>query len=347
METASGRSDPEPQESSPESVPADPARSGPSSSAIMKVTQKFGFFSLFVLLFLWFSIRLPDTFLTSLNLRNVVANQAVLVLIAAAAIVPLIGNNLDLSVGAVLGLSGVVAGTAMSDYGWPLAVTVILALAVGTAVGVINGLLVTKAGVNSIIVTLGVAAVLGGLIDWYTKGQSITIGLSRTLLRFGTGSWLGVPKMVFLWLPLLALVWALLSHTPYGRALHAVGSNRDAARLVGINVNRTVLFSFILSAALASVAGVLDVARTNVASPISGPNFLLPGLSAAFLSASAFKPGVYNIPGSVLAVFFIAVSVNGLALSGVAPWINQVFNGAALVIAATVSVMLGRLRLLK
>ena len=320
---------------------------GPKWHSSVRVVQRFGFFTLFVLLFAWFAIRLPDTFLTSLNLRNVVANQAVLVLVAAAALVPLIGSNLDLSVGAILGLSGVVAGTAMSDYGWPLAVAVIVALALGTGVGLINGLLVTKAGVNAIIVTLGMAAVLGGLIDWYTDGQSITIGLSRTLLRFGSGSWLGIPKMVYLWLPLLVLAWALLNHTPYGRALHAVGSNRDASRLVGINVDRTVLFSFVLSAGLASVAGVLDVARTNVASPISGPNFLLPALSAAFLSASAFKPGVYNIPGSVLAVFFIAISVNGLALSGVEPWINQVFNGAALVIAATVSVMLGRLRLLK
>ncbi|MGZ4706320.1 MAG: ABC transporter permease, partial [Acidimicrobiales bacterium] len=141
------------------------------------------------------------------------------------------------------------------------------------------------------------------------------------------------------------VLYYVLEHTPFGRYLQSVGSNREAARLVGLPVERLVLLSFVCSGALAGVAGVLLASHNGSASPQLGTVVTTLGaLAAAYLGATSIKPGRFNVLGTLIAVFFLAFTVTGLSLAGVANWINDVFNGAALFVAVLISTIIGRKR---
>jgi ribose transport system permease protein len=138
-------------------------------------------------------------------------------------------------------------------------------------------------------------------------------------------------------------VWYLLTQTVFGRNLSAIGSNEQSATLVGIKVPRVVFVSFLISGLLGSLAGMLLIANQGNANPaVGGINVMLPALAGVFLGVSAFTPGKYNVPGTVVGLLFVAVAVSGLALLGVAPWVEPVFNGTAVVLAVTLSTFLGR-----
>jgi ribose transport system permease protein len=302
---------------------------------------------LFVAMLVFFSLwsKTSHTFPTSANVKNVLGNQAVSGILAMAIIIPLVCGVFDFSVGSVAGLTQVLCAGFMSRLGFPLVVAVLAAIAIGALIGLSNGNTVARIGVNSLIVTLGVSTVCLGIVEWYTKGQSIITGISPTLVRVGTGEWFGVPRTVYFLAVIALAVYYLLEHTPFGRYLHSIGSNPEAARLVGLPVERYILISFVLSGALAGVAGVLLVARNGGASPQVGTvTDTLQALSAAYLGATAIKPGRFNVPGTLIAIFFLAFSVTGLSLAGVANWINDVFNGAALFVAVLISTIIGRKR---
>jgi ribose/xylose/arabinose/galactoside ABC-type transport system permease subunit len=141
-----------------------------------------------------------------------------------------------------------------------------------------------------------------------------------------------------------AVAWFLLTHTPYGRGLYAIGSNPRSARLVGLGVERIVIIAFVIAGGLSGVVGVLQLARAGSATADAGTNLLFPALAAAFLGATAVRPGFFNVMGTIIGVLFVAVSVSGLTLSGAAAWVSPVFNGAALLVAVGLSTYLGRRR---
>jgi ribose transport system permease protein len=199
--------------------------------------------------------------------------------------------------------------------------------------------------VNSLIVTLGVASVLAGIVQWYTGGLSISNGIPQSFIDLGAGEWLGLPKTIYYLAGVAIILYYVLEHTPFGRYLQSVGSNREAARLVGLPVERLVLLSFVCSGALAGVAGVLLASHNGSASPQLGTVVTTLGaLAAAYLGATSIKPGRFNVLGTLIAVFFLAFTVTGLSLAGVANWINDVFNGAALFVAVLISTIIGRKR---
>lgn len=304
--------------------------------------QRYGLLVLFVLVVIGFSVWLPDSFATVLNFRNIAGNQSVLAIVTLAAIIPLICGHFDLSVGANLGISSIATASLLSAYSAPLWVAVLVGIALGAAIGLFNGLLIAKLGVNALITTLGVATVLTGLTTLYTGGLSIITGIPELLTDLGSGAWFGLPCTLYVLAAVAVFVWYLLEHTPWGRELHAVGSNPFAARLVGIDVERVVIASFAVSGALVGLAGVLQVARQGGGNPQVGLSFMMPALSSAFLGATTIHPGRFNVPGTVLAVFFLATSVSGLALAGVENWVESLFNGGALVLAVGLSTVLGR-----
>lgn len=330
----------QPQQPSPQASKAD------QTSRWLVLLERYGLVVVFVAIGLFFAFNSAssDTFATMSNVRTIVGNQVVLAVAALASIVPLTAGKFDLSVGATLGLSSVATAAAMSRFDAPILVAAMIGILLGAFVGVLNGLLVAKAGVNAFITTLGVATVIGGLIQWYTSGLSIIGGIPKSFTAWGTQQWFGVPRGAFVLVVISLLVWYVLEHTPFGRYLASVGSNASAARLVGLNVDRLVVWSFVMSGLLAGVAGVLQVARASGASPQIGPTYLLPALSAAFLGATVFRPGQFNVPGTLVAVFFVATTVSGMVLSGVKPWIEQVFQGIALIFAVALSTIITRHR---
>lgn len=315
--------------------------------ALLGFTERYALLVLFIAMLAFFSLwsQTADTFPTAANIKNVLGNQAVIGILSVAIVIPLVCGEFDFSVGPIAGVAQALTAGLMSRAGAPLVVAIAVAVLVGIVIGLSNGNTVARIGVNSLIVTLGVSAVLLGVVQWYTKGQSIITGISPTLVGLGSGEWLGIPRTVY-FLAVVALgVHYLLEHTPYGRYLHSIGSNAEAARLVGLPVERLVLIAFVLSGALAAIAGVLLVARNGSGNPQVGTvSDTLQALSAAYLGATAIKPGRFNVGGTLVAILFLAFSVTGLSLAGVANWINDVFNGAALFVAVIVSTIIGRRR---
>ena len=224
----------------------------------------------------------------------------------------------------------------------PLAAAAGVALLFGLLVGVINGFLVAYVGINALIGTLGISTLLLGVSAAYAPTPIVEV--PEQLTRFGTGTWLGLPSMLFVLLVFVVFLYWLLDYTPYGRRLTAVGSSIASARLVGINVRPVVMSSFMLSGTLAAAAGILQIGRSASADASVGNSFLLPALAAAFLGSTAIRPGRFNIIGTLVAIFFLAVAVSGLTLLGLEAWIQDVFNGLALVLGVAVSAIIRQRR---
>jgi ribose transport system permease protein len=262
-----------------------------------------------------------------------------------ALLVPLICGRFDVSVAANLGFCAVAAAAAMGTYHQSLFVAILVALLVGTTVGVVNGIVVAFLGVNSIISTIGTATILTGLVDAYTGGQPIFNGLSRTLTNLPTQHILDVPAIFIVTLVVCVICWYAVTQMPFGRYLLAVGSNLNAAHLNGVRIRRTVLLSFIVSGLIAGAAGVLQVSAEGSGDPsIGNLNLLIPALAAVFLGATTIRPGRYNVGGTLIAIIFIATVESGLTLNGLQPWVNDVFNGAAVMIAIALSAQIRRRR---
>jgi ribose transport system permease protein len=325
-----------------------PGTASKRRAATSAVFERYALVGLLLVTVGVFSALEPDLFPTAANFRATMASQAVLAVAALAVMIPLLAGQFDLSIGANLGLTSVVFAAAMGRHGIPLPVAALLAITVGSAVGLVNGVVVTRLSINSLIVTLGVVSLIRGALERYAAGQVLLEGIPQSFKNLGsvlpTNLWLGVPRIVFIMGAVAVGVWYLIEHTPFGRYLGAVGSNSASARLVGIGVDRVVVGSFVIGGALAAVAGLLQVAYSGQANPAVGPNFTLPALAAAFLGASAIKPGRYNVIGTIVAIYFLAATISGLNFVGLGQGIEPLFNGAALIIGVGVSSWLGRSR---
>lgn len=329
----------EPNESFPQ---AKPRRSRATLGAHL---ERFALPLLLILIIAFFGI-LPassSVFLSGANVSVVLANQSVITLVAIALVFPLVAGHFDFSVGGIAVLSSVVTAASMAHFSLPLWLSCLLGIAAACLIGAVNGLLVARFGMNAFVSTLGMATLLGGLIQWYTGGLAI-IGVDPAFTTFGSSSWLGLPRVVFVVAIVAFLAWYLLTHTPFGRSLYAIGSNNRAAVLVGLPLRRYTQTAFVLSGTLAGAAGVILAARTGGANADNGTYLLFPALAAVFLGATAILPGRFNVVGTVFGVLFVAVSVSGLTLSGAANWVDQVFNGVALLVAVGLSSYLGRRR---
>jgi ribose transport system permease protein len=315
---------------------------------VLEFLERFGLVLLLIGEIAFFSIwhKTGEFFFTWDNFRVIAANQSVLSIAALASILPLIGGSFDLSIGAIALLADIATGAVTAHHGWPLGVAIVIAVAFGAAIGLANGIVVARAGVNALITTLGTFYVIIGVILWYTGGNAIVTGVSPDLTGINVNRWLGVPQIAVFMIIAAVVIWYLLAHTPWGRYLHAVGSNPIAARLVGINIERVVVISFILSGTFAAIAGVLMLAHSGSAFPNvnNASGLLLPALASAFLGATTIRPGRFNVVGTLVGVFFIAVAVQGLTLAGVTDWVQYVLYGATLVAAVALSAIIGRRR---
>lgn len=311
-------------------------------STPVRIVERYGLLLLTAVVIAVFSL-LPssaDLFLTTRNIQYILSDQTVITIAALAVVVPLLAGQFDVSCGSVIGITCIATASAMSRFELGLPIAIVVAVALGAFIGCVNGVLVAYLRLNAIIVTLAMTIIISGVVDWYTEGVSITTGISPTLTGFGSGTWWGVPRPALLLVLVCVLVAYLLDHTPFGRHLHMIGENPQAARLIGVRVQRETFRALVLGGALSGVAGVALCARIAGANPQDGPSYLFPALVAAFLGTTAIRPGAFSVGGTLLAVFFVAVTVSGLSLSGADPWVQPVFNGSALLIAVGLSQLL-------
>ena len=309
-----------------------------------RVLRQYSLVFLLVASFVLYSTwsKTSSVFLTGDSLRVMVAGQAVIGVLTLGILVTMVAGNFDLSVGNIAGLSYVMTATLYAKHGWGLWPGIAAGIVIGGFVGGLNGLLVTILRVDPFIITLGTASAILGFIDWYTQDQSIVTGIPSAIPNFGKDNFLGVPDIVWVLALVAVAIYYLLEHTPYGRNLHAIGSNRAAARLVGIRVERSIALAFVINGLFAGVAGVLMLARAGAGNPQIPPTLALTALAGAFLGAASFKVGRLNVPGTIVALLFLAVNITGLTLAGVANWINELFTGLSLIFAIALAAVLAK-----
>lgn len=250
-------------------------------------------------------------------------------MLAIAIVIPLAAGTFDLSVGAVVGCSAIIATSLQSDYGWGVWPSILATVVVAVLIGAVHGFIVVVLKVDSFIATLGSASIIGTL-QTIVSGDSQPIPPDSEIWNNLTQYQIfGGFQIIVLYMLILALiVWWVLAKTPFGRYLYAIGGNSEAARLSGVDVDGWRWMSLIASAGISGLAGVL-YASQNGPSLTFGPALLLPAFSAAFLGSTQFIPGRFNIWGTILAIYVLATGVKGLQLVTGVHWIAPMLNGGA------------------
>ena len=297
-----------------------------------------------VVLFFRFYGETSAVYLSHANLVALIGNQAVVSIVALAALIPLTAGYIDLSAGAITGMASITSAAAVTTFHAPVALSIVLGIAAGTLLGGVNAVLIARFEFSSIVTTLGTSTALSGVMLWYTGGSTIGANMPQSLINFGSLNWLGIPRVTYVMVPVILICWFLLENTPFGRYLQAIASNPRSARLVGLNVKRNVLFAFVFAGFLAGIAGVLLSARSGAADSTTGPSYLFPALAAVFLGATTIHPGRPNTWGTVVGIFFVAFAVSGLSLMGASAWAPDLFNGLILVVAAGMAIVFARRR---
>jgi ribose transport system permease protein len=331
-----------PDEESPSSEPTATTRRS-ALSGLFARADAYALLVLTVVTAVAFSVA-PATsavFPTAANFQAIGGSQSILILATIGVLLPLICGEFDLSVGANLGLAAILSAKVMASGG-PLWLAIVVAVLSGTTVGAVNGLLVTRAKVDAVVMTLATTVAIGGLVQWVTNGATISNGISSTLLNIGSGLTLGVPTILLVTLAIAGIVGYVLAYTPLGRQFYLMGDNRSAARLVGLNVDRLVVTGFVIGGAAAGLGGLLLVAQSGSATPSGGIPYLLPAYAAAFLGASAIRPGKYNVMGSITAIAFLAVVNGGINLAGLPSYLSDFVNAIALIFGVAVAGYLTR-----
>ncbi|MDT0263564.1 ABC transporter permease [Jatrophihabitans lederbergiae] len=296
---------------------------------------------IFIALFVLFSFWVPDTFLRANTWRAMLDDQSITALTAVGLVIPLSAGTFNLAIGAQVGFGSIVSAWFLSHQGLPIAVTLVLTLISGAAIGLITGLLIVAAKIDSFIATLGVSSVLLALTTWVSGGQQI-LDLGASYQRIATNDLFGITYPVYFVVVVSLAVWYVLERTPSGRRVYATGGNAEAARLAGVRTSVTVVLCLVGCGVIAAAAGCLVSSRLATGDPTVGPGYLLPAFAAAFLGSTQFRGGRYNVWGTVLAVYVLATGVKGLQLAGAPVWIPDLFNGLALLLAVGLAKRQGR-----
>lgn len=313
-------------------------------AAVYDLLATYGLVAILVVLFVVFSVTMPGTFPTRFNIESLLSEQAVTALLALAVMVPITVGQWDLSVGFFVGLAHILTLGLQVQFGlpWPLAsLAVILS---GVLLGLLNGWLITRVGIDSFIATLGSGTFVFGLASWYTGGKQILGNLDNGFYRIDTMIGGLLPSPALLVIVVSLVLWILLEYRPLGRRFYAIGANPRAAELAGISPRRYIPWTFIGSSAITALAGIMLAAELHVGQTSVGPDYLLPAFTGALLGATAIRPGRVNVWGTVIAVMLLAVIVSGLEQTGAEFFVAPLFNGLMLVTAVGLSLVTARRR---
>ncbi|PBC35645.1 ribose ABC transporter permease [Rhodococcus sp. ACS1] len=297
---------------------------------------KFGLLGMLVIELVVFSLLAPDTFPTVSNFQNILSSQAIFMIVTLGLTVPVLAGEFDVSVANTLGFTTVLIGYLTVLKEWPFITALIVCILAGTIIGAINALLVVGLGINSFIATIGTGTVLTGLATLLSDSAVIP-GLPEPLVTASTSQLLGLPLPVYYGLGLTVLLWLIYEHMPAGRRMLFVGAGREAGRLAGVRVQRLRAGAFIASGTIAGLAGLVLAGQLGASDPTIGSSYLLPAFAGVFLGATTIKPGRPNAWGTVIALYALIVGITGLQLLGAGSWVQDVFNGGALIVGVAVT----------
>ena len=290
-------------------------------------------------LFLFLAITKHDTFLTSFNLQNILRQNSFTVILACGMTLAILSAGIDLSVGSVVALAGVVCAWFVAEgHGIPLGL--IAGCLVGAVTGVVNGLFVTRVRIPPFIATLATMMVVRGLALKFTGARTIPIP-AESLDAFAGLSDGATPIAIML--AVVVGTWLLLTRTPFGRHVYAVGGNPDAARLAGIRVPRVLMGVYILCGAMAGLAGVMVASRIGSGYPNAGLFYELDAVAAVVVGGTSLFGGRGSVWGTLAGAFFIGILNNGLNLYEVQEYDQRIVKGAVLLAAASLDLWRGRM----
>ena len=301
----------------------------------MALTTRYGtLFGLLAIVAL-FSALSPGAFAQYSNLINITQQMSLLAIVALGATYVMALSEFDLSVGAVVSWVGILAVT-LFGLGWGVPATIAVTLLSTFAIGCASGFLVARFRMPSFIVTLALGTIMGGATFWLSNGATLFANIPPEFRNLGRGTVAGIPVLTLWALAMTALTVFVLDHTELGRRIHAIGGNREAARLTGVPIPRNMVIAFGLCTLFAGIAGLLLTARLGSAHPTGGNGFLLQAYAAAFLGMTAFRDGEANALGTLLGAAIIAVAANGLTILGVPNYLQDIFTGVIIVAAVLV-----------
>lgn len=312
---------------------------GRPSVDVKDLASRTSLIGLWLLVFVLNGIFQGDVFLQSGTFQTIFGSQFELVFLTVALIVTFTVGEFDLSIASCMGLSGTLVPVLAVQNDWPIGLAVLAALAAAGAVGVVNGFLVVKIGVDAIVATLGMSTLVLGLTLWTTDVNAVS-GLSEGFTQVATRDVLGLPIGFFYGLAACVILAYVLWMTPLGRRMAFVGSSREVARLAGVNVNRIRFGSYVVGALISGMAGVLLASTLAGYDPNTSTTYLLPAFAAVFLGTSVITPGKFNPIGAFIAVYFLQTGIVGLQLAGLTGWVSDVFYGGALVLAVAATTLI-------
>lgn len=310
------------------------AEAKPISVDWSRYTQLLGLVSVIALLAMAFQLTNP-VFITSGNLLEILRSATLYFIVACPVTLIIVAGGLDLSVGALYALGAVSGGLLMvGGVPWPIAV--IGGVAVGAGAGLITGSMSVYLGIPSLIASLATFFVAIGIAVVLTGGRDV-FGFPEQFTAIGSGTFLGVPNLIYIAVVIGVIFHVVLEHTPFGYNVRATGGNRSAALANGIRVGRVDLILFATSGGVAALAGLLGASRIYSASPLAGGNGLtFQVLTAIIIGGTSLFGGIGTISGSALGALLFAVINNGLATSGVNPLYQNIFIGVILAVAVAV-----------
>ncbi|MES2176581.1 MAG: ABC transporter permease [Gemmatimonadota bacterium] len=281
-------------------------------------------------------------FATLSNLSNVVEQSTIIGIVAVGMTFVILSGGIDLSVGSIVALAGVVLGSAIHG-GAPVWLAVVAALAVGSACGLVNGALITIGRLPPFIATLGMMSVARGGALLFTDGRPIS-EFPQGLRSVATGHVLRVPMPVLLMLAVYLVAHVVLKRTTLGRYTYAIGGNEEAARLSGVNVRAWKTAVYAVSGLFGALTSVVLVARLNSAQPIAGTSYELDAIAAVVIGGASLLGGVGSVFGTLIGALIMSVLRNGLNLLGVSSYLQQVAIGVVIVVAVLVDIGVRRQR---
>ena len=285
--------------------------------------SRYGLAMVLVLMVVAFGVQQPRVFAFE-NLRNVARSASDLALLATGEAFVLIFGHVDISVGSIVGASSVVTAWAVTQLGMP---GIVFGVLFGALIGLINGFIVARFRIHSVIVTIGMLTALRGWTFWVTNGQPIFGGLPDSFLTLGAGYVGPVPIPVIVAVVVMVVAILALRYTKFGPAMYAIGGNEEAARLAGLRVFRYQVIAFMIAGALAGLAGTVLASRVFSGQPNLGGGMELDAIAAAVIGGMALTGGRGTIGGVALGVATLAMLRNGLNLTNVGSFVQQMLTG--------------------
>lgn len=284
----------------------------------------------------------PSLFPHTGTFQTIFGSQQPLVFMTMALMCTIVvGEFVDLSVPAVFGFAATILPVLVVNHGWGVWPAALVAVIGAVAVGAVNGFLVVKMHVNTIVVTLGMSTLLEGISLWMSDMNTIS-GLPTGFGSIANKDIGGLPVSFYYGVVLVLGFGYLLAFTPLGRHMRFVGASREVSRLSGVRVDRIRFGSFIFAGLLSGVGAVIAAASIGGYNPTTSDTYLLPVFAAVFLGTAIFEPGRFNPLGTLVGIYFLETGILGLQLLGLEAWVSQVFYGGVLVVAVTISTLLHR-----